>query len=94
MAVSPDEVRKVADLARLELTAEEAERMSRELSAVLDYFARLDRIAAEGTEEDGDGGKTPLREDRVEPWPDSGEALREAPDAKDGLFRVPPAIGG
>ncbi len=43
-AVTLDEVRHVADLANLELTAEELPAMARDLSAVLGYIAQLDEL--------------------------------------------------
>jgi aspartyl-tRNA(Asn)/glutamyl-tRNA(Gln) amidotransferase subunit C len=43
-----DEVSRLAELARLELTNEEATKYQKELSDVLEYFAVLDSISTEG----------------------------------------------
>ena len=50
MALTRDEVRKVAHLARLELTEAEIERYQEQLSQVLDYVARLEELDVEGVE--------------------------------------------
>jgi aspartyl-tRNA(Asn)/glutamyl-tRNA(Gln) amidotransferase subunit C len=42
-----DEVRRLAELAKLELTDEEAVKYQKELSEVLDYFAVLDGVSTE-----------------------------------------------
>ena len=47
-AVSLDEVRRVAELANLELTAEEEPRMQRDLNAVLGYIAELNELDTKG----------------------------------------------
>jgi aspartyl-tRNA(Asn)/glutamyl-tRNA(Gln) amidotransferase subunit C len=50
MALTRDDVRKVAHLARLELTETEIERYQEQLSQVLDYVARLEELDVEGVE--------------------------------------------
>jgi len=42
--VSLEDVRRVAELANLELTADEAPRMRRDLNAILDYVAQLGEL--------------------------------------------------
>jgi len=44
MSVSPDEVRKIAKLARLRLTDEEAARYGGQLTKILDAMAELGRL--------------------------------------------------
>lgn len=46
MALTPEEVRRVAALARLQLTAAEEELFAHQLSRVLDEIDRLDRFEA------------------------------------------------
>ena len=41
MALTPEEVRHIAHLARLGLTDEDVEKFSHQLSDILDYFERL-----------------------------------------------------
>ena len=50
MAVSIEDVRRVAALARLELTPDEQERLTTELSSILDYMEKLNELDTEGVE--------------------------------------------
>ncbi len=50
MALTRDDVRKIAHLARLELTESEIERYRQQLSQVLDYVARLEELDVAGVE--------------------------------------------
>jgi aspartyl-tRNA(Asn)/glutamyl-tRNA(Gln) amidotransferase subunit C len=91
MGIRPEEVRHVAELARLELRDDEVERAAAELTAVLEYAAALRRLdlGACGVSEPTPAG-TPLRED--EPAPPAlgpGQALAMAPESEGGFFIVP-----
>ena len=94
MAIQPDEVRRVAELARLELRDDELERMARELSAVLDFAAALRRLDLTGAEPSVLApADRPLREDRVDDRRLTPEqATAAAPEAEDGFFIVPPIV--
>ena len=48
--VTIDDVRHVADLANLELTAEELPRMAKDLNAVLGYIAQLNELDTSAVE--------------------------------------------
>ena len=48
--VTVEEVRRVADLAHLELTAEETGPMLKDLNAILDYVAELNELDTTGVE--------------------------------------------
>ena len=50
LAVSVEDVRHVADLANLELTAEELPRMARDLNAVLGYIAQMNELDTSSVE--------------------------------------------
>ncbi len=100
--VSLDEVRHVADLANLELTAEELPRMAHDLDAMLGYIAQLDELdtavvpaMAQASEalglEPASGGET-LRGDAVRPSVDRASVLREAPETDGRFFKVPKVI--
>jgi aspartyl-tRNA(Asn)/glutamyl-tRNA(Gln) amidotransferase subunit C len=89
MAISRDEVLHVARLARLELTDDEVEKFTEQLSAVA-KVSELDLSDVEPTAH-------PL--DLVNVWADDEprpslpveQALANAPDREDGFFKVPPA---
>lgn len=94
MAITREEVRRVAALARLRLEPAEEERLTADLDHILEAFARLravDTTAVEPTAHVEDFGAL-LRDDTVVNPPAGEEALANAP-ARDGrLFRVPKII--
>jgi aspartyl-tRNA(Asn)/glutamyl-tRNA(Gln) amidotransferase subunit C len=94
VAVTRDDVERVARLAQLELSEDEAAGMVRDLNAVLEYAGRVSALDTEGIDPaEGSGGEaTPLREDAVEPSLAPGRATAGAPGAERGLFKVPPAF--
>jgi aspartyl-tRNA(Asn)/glutamyl-tRNA(Gln) amidotransferase subunit C len=103
--VSPADVRRVAELANLELTAEEEGRMRRDLNAILDYVAQLGELdtaqvepMAQVSEVFGAGSEQPseklsvLREDEVRPCLDRAEVMASAPETDGVFFKVPKVI--
>src|SRR5438128_2702875 len=50
MALTTEQVRWVAHLARLELTAEELQELTPQLSAILDYVNQLQQVNTDGVE--------------------------------------------
>jgi aspartyl-tRNA(Asn)/glutamyl-tRNA(Gln) amidotransferase subunit C len=90
--LSRDQVLHVARLARLELTEDEQERMSEELSKVLDH---IEKIAELGDLDDVEptshvvAVENALRADEPQPSLPQDVALAAAPDAAQGGFRVP-----
>ena len=94
MAITRDEVRRVALLARLRLEPDEEERLTADLGHILDAFARLSTLDTSAVpptaqvEED----RTVFRDDAVRNPPATEALLANAP-ARDGrLFRVPKII--
>jgi aspartyl-tRNA(Asn)/glutamyl-tRNA(Gln) amidotransferase subunit C len=91
--LTQEEVARIAELARLELTPGEAEMFTRQLTAILDYAARVQEVQTTDLAALGGVGETvPVwREDMVTPGLSRDEVLDSAPDAAKsaGLFRVP-----
>ena len=94
MAITREDVLHVARLARLEIPAEEIERVQGELAAIVDAVGKVSELDLEAVEPTSH----PLdvvnawREDEPRPSLSRDEALANAPDAADGAFRVP-AVG-
>ena len=89
--IDRDQVLHVARLARLRLTDEEVERMSSELSTILDHIEKINELALDGVEPTSHVVEIEnvLRPDEPrESWPRE-RMLELAPDAADGGFRVP-----
>ena len=90
MALTNDEVRHIARLARIVLTDEEVERFREQLSGILDHFNVLNEIDTEGvppTAQSFDLSNV-QREDVVRPSLPREEVLRNAPRIEDGYIRV------
>ncbi len=85
------DVEHVARLARLALTESERARMREQLTAILGYIAKLQTLAVEAVPPTAHA--VPLvnvmREDEVMPCLPPEQALANAPDRVDDLFRVP-----
>ncbi|MDQ7842518.1 MAG: Asp-tRNA(Asn)/Glu-tRNA(Gln) amidotransferase subunit GatC [Armatimonadota bacterium] len=84
----------VARLARLELTPEERERFTRQLGALLEYFAVLQRLDTEGVAPTAHivAMTNVLRDDTPRPGLPRDAVLGGAPEQEDGFFKVPPVI--
>ena len=91
MAVSPDDVRRVAALARLGLEPDRVDMLVKELNGILshmDVLAAVDTSTV-GIYGDGAGVATPLRPDVIEPLPLAQRRDAIAPEMRDGFFLVP-----
>jgi aspartyl-tRNA(Asn)/glutamyl-tRNA(Gln) amidotransferase subunit C len=85
------QVLHVAKLARLRLSEDEVERMSGELSGILDHVERISKLDLEGVEPTSHviELENVLRPDQPRPSWDRDRMLGSAPDPADGAFRVP-----
>lgn len=103
--VSEKDVAYVADLAHLELTAEERARMLRDLNSILGYIDRLNRLDTSNVEpmaqvasrygerkEQGSGFADAMRADAPLPCMSREDALRNAPATDGSFFKVPKVI--
>lgn len=91
--INKEEVKRIAKLARLELTEKEIEKMQKDLSAILDYFNLLKKapkLAAAAPPIAEKGNLRLVREDRVIVQnPALVKKLIEAsPDKKDNYIKV------
>lgn len=89
--ISKDQVKHVAHLARLELDDEAVEKMSDELSAIIDFAEELNELDTDSVEPTTHvlNLKNVMRKDEPKKWISQEDALRNAPDHKDGQIRVP-----
>ena len=101
-AVTAEEVRRVAELANLQLTPEEETRMARDLGAILGHVAQLAELDTENVEPMAqvsdvlglvsDGAGTALRSDAVRPSVDRRAVMATAPESDGRFFKVPKVI--
>jgi len=93
--ISEDDVARVAFLARVSITADEAKQLAAQLSSVLGHFEHVSKVNTEGVEP----LVTPTdieafwREDEVKGWNSAEAAMANAPEAVGNLFKVPPVVG-
>ncbi|WP_322496258.1 Asp-tRNA(Asn)/Glu-tRNA(Gln) amidotransferase subunit GatC [Chloroflexus sp.] len=90
MSLSEAEVRHVARLARIALSDEEIAVMRAQLSAILDYIAMLQEVDVSDVPPTAQvtGLTTVWRPDVVGEMLTQAQALANAPDQQDGMFRV------
>jgi aspartyl-tRNA(Asn)/glutamyl-tRNA(Gln) amidotransferase subunit C len=89
--IDREEVRKVANLARLELTPEEEEQFTSQLNGILDYFeqlSELDTSNVEPTTRAIDVSNV-MRSDDLQPFANKESILQGAPDRDGEFFKVP-----
>lgn len=101
-AVTLEDVKRVAELANLELTAEEEPRMQRDLNSILGHIAQLNELNTEGVPAMAQVGEmlgaaiestgAHLRADNVRPSIDRSAVMAAAPDSDGRFFKVPKVI--
>lgn len=94
MKITRDEVLHVASLARLRFEEEEAEALTVQMSAILDYVEKLGGLDLAGVEPMAHVHDivNAFREDEVRPSFSNAEALANAPAPDGGCFRVAKVI--
>lgn len=92
MALSKEEVLKVARLARIELSDEEVEKFSAQLSDILTYVDQLQSVETENVEATAQvtGLENVFRADEVKDCPpeEKEAALSQAPERTGSLIKV------
>ena len=94
--LSAEDVRAIADLARLELSDEDVALYQRQLSAILDYFQKLEEL--DTSHIDPTSSVLPLtnvmRPDQAGPALSVDDAIANAPDSDGEQFRVRAVLDG
>lgn len=89
--IDREQVRKVANLARLEMQVEEEEQFATQMNNILEYFEQLSELDTDNvppTTRAIDVSNV-TRPDQLQPYPDREALLREAPDQDGDFFKVP-----
>jgi aspartyl-tRNA(Asn)/glutamyl-tRNA(Gln) amidotransferase subunit C len=94
MAAVEIDVKYVAHLARLALTAEEEEKMAAQLGDILGYIEKLKELDVTGVEPTAHAFpmSNVTRPDEIRPSMNHEDALRNAPAQANGLFIVPKIV--
>lgn len=90
MKLSREEVLHIARLARIDLTEEEIDRFSEQLSNILENFEILQQVDTEGVSPTSQAVELQsiMREDEVRPSFTPDEILANAPNREADCFRV------
>lgn len=91
MALTLDDVRRIAHLARIAIDDAQAGEVQRKLDAIFGLIDQLDAVDTTGIEPmaHAQDVAAPLREDRVTEGDQHQRFQREAPAVEDGLYLVP-----
>lgn len=92
--ITTDDVKHVANLARLEFSEEETQQFTHQLARILDYIGKLNEL--DTTDVPPTSHVLPIRnvvkEDVAKPSYDRALVLATAPAAEEGHFEVPQVI--
>lgn len=98
MPITEADIKKIADLAHIEITSEELKVFGPQIADIVKYVEQLSAVDTANVEP-AIGGLTPegertdsARDDEVQPSLGQEVALAEAPDAACGHFRVPKVL--
>jgi len=98
MAIDINDVKKIAELARLELTAEETELFTQQLSSILQHVQKLNELDTTGVppmshcSPAGGDAEYVKRDDEVRSSLGQKIAVENAPDSEAGFFKVPKVV--
>ncbi len=95
MKLTHEQVLKIADLARLELSKAEVEKYAEQLSAILDHVEALNELNVNDIEPTAHAVSvpTPLRADVARQDEMLEKSLGNAPDREGPFFKVPKVLG-
>ncbi len=94
MKISKQEVEHVAKLARLELSEQEREKLTDQLSNILTYVEKLNELDTKGVEPTSHvlAIRNVMRDDAGTPSLPQERALANAPEKSAGHYKVPKII--
>lgn len=89
--ISIEDVKHVANLARLELTEAEMEKFSKQLGDILKYVEQMNEVDTKDVEPMAHPIPVVnvMREDEVRYEQTKADLMKNAPEEEDGFFKVP-----
>lgn len=94
MTLALDDIHRIADLAHIEISPEQAQRMQGELNNIFQMIERIQAVDTDGIEPmpHPHDGYQRLRYDVVREVNDRENNMKNAPEQSDGYFLVPQVI--
>lgn len=95
MAVTKNDVEKIAELARLKFSEEELENFTPQMNEILSYMDKLNELDTENVKPLSHPVEqiNVFREDEMKPSVSTEKALKNAPSKDEHHFKVPKVIG-
>ncbi|MBU0613031.1 Asp-tRNA(Asn)/Glu-tRNA(Gln) amidotransferase subunit GatC [Patescibacteria group bacterium] len=89
MAITKEEVKHLAKLARIGLSKEEVDRFQKQITSILDYVDMLKKVTVEkGEKIVMSDVENILRDDVVKQSKNQEKLIEQAPDQKNGYIKV------
>jgi aspartyl-tRNA(Asn)/glutamyl-tRNA(Gln) amidotransferase subunit C len=90
MSLTKEEVKKISELSRIELSEAEIEKFQKELSVVLEYVSELNQVDTEGVEEIAQvtGLENVFRADEPKQSPYRNDIIANFPEKKDTFLKI------
>jgi aspartyl-tRNA(Asn)/glutamyl-tRNA(Gln) amidotransferase subunit C len=94
MKIDIESIKKIAHLARLEFDESSAEKMSKDMSQILDWVEKLNEVDTTDVEPltTMSSEVNDMREDKIAHQLDRNEGLKNAPQSDSEYFRVPKVL--
>ena len=93
--ITKEEIKKIASLAKINISDDELDNYSDQISKILDYMSTLNNVDTSKVDEFSNqlfNSDQSLREDEIEESLDRDEVLKLAPDSDGVYFKVPKVI--
>lgn len=89
--IDREQVKKVAHLARLDITSEEEQQFTTQLNSILDYFEQLSELDTDNVPPTTRAIELSniTRPDKLKPFSDKEALIQAAPEQEREYFRVP-----
>ena len=95
--ITKEEIKKIASLAKINISNDELDNYSGQISNILEYISILDDVDTSRVDDSATSifeNNQFLREDKVEKSLDRDEVMKLAPESDGIYFRVPKVIEG
>ena len=93
--ITKEEIKKIASLAKINISDDELDNYSDQISKILEYMSTLNNVDTSKVDEFSNqlfNSSQSLREDEIEESLDRDEVLKLAPDSDGVYFKVPKVI--
>ena len=94
MKLDTNTINKIAKLARIKLSKEEAQDLLKDMNSILDWVEQLNEVNTDSIEPltNISSSILPLRKDESKDVNSSDEVLKNSPDKLEGYFAVPKVV--